>query len=93
MTFKGKENEVTFKQYDPSRQTLKRQITFDRLIAEETNKIIEVVRVETGARVSSSFIVDLAMRYFFEYLEQFDDNKALDIILNGVFLQVDDSDE
>lgn len=89
MTFKEKEKEVTYKQYDINRRTLKRQIEFDRIIAEETNKIIEVIRFETGARMSSSFIVDIALRYFFEYLEHFDDNKALDIILNGVFLQVD----
>lgn len=93
MTFKEKGNKVQYKQYDDSRRTLKRQIAFDRIIAEELNKIIEVVRFETGVRVSSTFIVDLAMRYFFEYLEHFDDSKALDIIINGVFLQVDDSDD
>lgn len=90
MTFENKAKKIEYKTYGKNRKILSRQISFERVIAEELNKIREVVRIETGAQISSSFIVELALRYFFEYLENFDDAKALDIVVNGVFLKMED---
>lgn len=90
MTFENKQKKIKYKQYPEHKNRLSRQIMFDKVIAEELNKICEVVRVETGVKVSSTFIIDLALRYFFEYLEKFPDSKQLKIIVDGVFLMIDE---
>jgi len=88
MTFKAKANGIQYRTY-PNKQNISRQIKFGREIAEEINKIKQVVRLEADIQISSSVIVDVALRYFFEYLEQQDEETALNIVLDGAFLKLD----
>ena len=88
ITFKEKADGIHYKTYS-DKKNVSRQIKFGRDIAEEINKIKQVVRLEADIQISSSVIVDVALRYFFEYLEQQDEETALNIVLDGAFLKLD----
>ena len=88
ITFKEKADSIRYRTY-PNKPNVARQIKFGREIAEEINKIKQVVRLEADIQISSSVIVDVALRYFFEYLEQQDEETALNIVLDGAFLKLD----
>lgn len=88
MTFNNSENEVKYKKYNPSRCNIKRQILFERDVAEEINKIKEVLRIKSNVLVGSSVIVDIGMRYFFQYLEDIGDDDALELLIKGVLLKL-----
>lgn len=89
MTFKETAKDIQYKTYNADKETVSRQIYFERDVAEELNKIIQVLRHTAGITVGSSIVVDIAMRYFFQMLEDIGEDTAIDLLVNGVLLKVD----
>lgn len=88
MTFKETAKDIEYKTYSADKETLSRQIYFERDVAEELNKIIQVLRHRANILVGSSVIVDIGMRYFFQMLEDIDEDTAMDLLVKGVLLKL-----
>ena len=88
MTFEKNAKEIKYKTYDANKRTVSRQIAFERDVAEEINKIKKVLRINANIIVGSSVLVDIGMRYFFQYLEDIDEDDAMELLVNGVLLKL-----
>lgn len=88
MTFENTAKEINYKRYDPNKRTVSRQIAFERDVAEEMNKIKDVLRIKAGIIVGSSVLVDIGMRYFFQHLEDIGEENAMELVVNGALLKI-----
>lgn len=89
MTFKETASGMPYKKYNKDKKTVSRKIYFERDVAEEINKIKEVLRLNASIIVNSTVIVDIAMRYFFQMLEDIENEEdAIELLVNGVLLKI-----
>lgn len=88
MTFKEIGKDIKYKRYSNDKATISRNIRFEKDVAEELNKIKQVLRFNANVLVGSSVIVDIGMRYFFQYLEDIGEDNAMELLVNGVLLKL-----
>ena len=88
MTFKELGKDIPYKHYEAYQRTISRNIKFEKDVAEELNKIKQVLRFNSNVLVGSSVIVDIGMRYFFQYLEDIGEDNAMELLVNGVLLKL-----
>lgn len=88
MTFKEIGKNIPYKQYEAYQRTISRNIKFEKDVAEELNKIKQVLRFNANVLVGSSVLVDIGMRYFFQYLEDIGEDNAMELLVNGVLLKL-----
>lgn len=88
MTFENLGKHTTYKKYDNGESTRKRNVNFEIDVAEELNKISAVLRKRTGIQVNTSVLVDIGMRYFFQYLDDIGEADAMNLLVNGTILKI-----
>ena len=88
MTFIELAKEIDYKTYSENKNTISRNIHFERDVAEELNKIIQVLKHQANITIGSSVMVDIGMRYFFQILEDMNEDDAINLLVNGVLLKV-----
>lgn len=87
MTFKELGKDIPYKHYEAYQRTISRNIKFEKDVAEELNKIKQVLRFNSNILVGSAVIVDIGMRYFFQLLEDLGDDESIELLVNGVLLK------
>lgn len=88
MTFKELAKDIEYKTYSEDKTTISRRFNLERDVAEELNKIIQVLHHKANIIVGSSVIGDIAMRYFFQMLEEMDEDDAMELLVNGILLKI-----
>lgn len=88
MTFKELAKDIKYKTYSEDKTTISRRFNLERDVAEELNKIIQVLHHKANIIVGSSVIGDIAMRYFFQMLEEMDEDDAMELLVNGILLKI-----
>lgn len=78
MVLEEKSKEISSVKYTEDRKTLGRRISFKRLLAEETNKIVAVFNANSEAvKLNQSMLTNIGMNCFIKQLEKLTEEEAL----------------
>ena len=78
MVLEEKSKEITSVKYTEDRKTLGRRISFKRLLAEETNKIVAVFNANSEAiKLNQSMLTNIGMNCFIKQLEKLTEEEII----------------
>ena len=78
MVLEEKSKEITSVKYTEDRKTLGRRISFKRVLAEETNKIIAVFNANSEAvKLNQSMLTNIGMNCFIKQLEKLTEEEII----------------
>lgn len=66
-------------------KSIKREIVFEKEVAEDINKIISIFNSEyTYFKLNSSIFINIVLKDYFSYLKTLDENDAREIMKNNL---------
>lgn len=78
MVLEEKSKEISSVKYTEDRKTLGRRISFKRLLAEETNKIVAVFNANSEAvKLNQSMLTNIGMNCFIKQLEKLTEEEII----------------
>lgn len=81
MVLEEKSKEIFSVRYTEDRKAVTRRITFKRLLAEETNKIIAVFNAESEAvKLNQTTLTNIGMNCFLKQLEKLSEEEILEYL-------------
>ena len=81
MVLEEKSKEITSVKYTEDRKTLGRRISFKRLLAEETNKIVAVFNANSEAvKLNQTILTNIGMNCFIKQLEKLSEEEVLEYL-------------
>ena len=81
MVLEKKSEEIFSVRYTEDRKGVTRRITFKRLLAEETNKIVAVFNAESEAvKLNQTMLTNIGMNCFLKQLEKLSEEEILEYL-------------
>ena len=81
MVLEEKSEEIFSVRYTEDRKGVTRRITFKRLLAEETNKIVAVFNAESEAvKLNQTMLTNIGMNCFLKQLEKLSEEEILEYL-------------